>query len=127
MTQVRTTLDKVQMVADVIGLIPIIGMPAEIVSGLISLRKKDYVGFGLSMLGLIPFEGEVAVAVKLASAMSQGAQVGHAVRPQAARVRRAGREVVTRSGRTTTRAREAAPAYSIHPAFNSRPQYALAV
>ena len=63
--------DQVQAAADILGLIPLLNIPAEIVSGLIPLRRKDYVGFGLSVAGLIPLEGEVAVAFKLARAARQ--------------------------------------------------------
>ena len=35
--------DHVQVVADVLGLIPLLNVPAEIVSGLPSLRRKDYI------------------------------------------------------------------------------------
>ncbi len=63
--------DQVQAAADVLGLIPILNIPAEIVSGLISLRKKDFVGFGLSVAGLVPLQGEAAVALKIARTAQQ--------------------------------------------------------
>ncbi len=63
--------DQVQAAADVLGLIPLLNVPAEIVSGLISLRKKDYVGFGLSVASLVPLQGEVAVALKIARTAQQ--------------------------------------------------------
>ncbi len=66
--------DQVQVAADVLGLIPILNIPAEIVSGLISLRKRDYVGFGLSVAGLVPLQGEAAVALKLARTAQQVAK-----------------------------------------------------
>ena len=59
-----------------LGLIPILNIPAEIVSGLLSLRKKDYVGFGLSVAGLIPLQGEAAVALKLARTAQQIGRLG---------------------------------------------------
>ena len=63
--------DKAQAAADVLGLIPILNIPAEIVSGLLSLRKRDYVGFGLSVAGLVPLQGEAAVALKIARTAQQ--------------------------------------------------------
>lgn len=57
---------KVQHTADVLALIPILNIPASFVSGLISLRRRDYVGVALSVVGMIPIEGECAVAFKLA-------------------------------------------------------------
>ncbi len=68
---VRAWEDQVQAAADVLGLIPILNIPAEIVSGIISLRKKDYVGFGLSVAGLVPLQGEAAVALKIARTSQQ--------------------------------------------------------
>lgn len=41
---------------------------AEIVSGLLSLPKRDYVGFGLSVADLVPLQGEAAFALKIAQA-----------------------------------------------------------
>src|SRR5579872_1186329 len=58
--------DQVQQTADVLALIPIVNVPAGIVSGLISLRKRDYMGVALSVLELIPVEGEGAALIKLA-------------------------------------------------------------
>ena len=66
--------DQVQATADVLGLIPLLNIPAEIVSGLISLRKKDYIGFGLSVAGLVPLQGEAAAALKLVRTAQQLAQ-----------------------------------------------------
>ncbi len=65
-SSVRRWEDKVQRTADVLALIPLVNIPASIVSGVISLRKRDYTGAALSALGLIPFEGEAATLIKLA-------------------------------------------------------------
>ncbi len=70
--------DQVQVAADVLGLIPLLNIPAEIVSGLLSLRRKDYVGFGLSVAGLVPLQGEAAVALKLARTAQQLARQNQA-------------------------------------------------
>jgi len=57
---------RVQHTADVLALIPILNIPASFVSGLISLRHRDYVGVVLSVVGMIPIEGECAVIFKMA-------------------------------------------------------------
>ena len=75
---IPTWEDQVQVAADMLGLIPILNIPAEIISGLLSLRKKDYVGFGLSVAGLVPLQGEVAVALKLARTVQQLAKQNQA-------------------------------------------------
>lgn len=75
---IPTWEDQVQVAADMLGLIPILNIPAEIVSGLLSLRKKDYVGFGLSVAGLVPLQGEAAVALKLARTVQQLARQNQA-------------------------------------------------
>lgn len=62
----RAWEDRVQGAADMLGLIPVLNVPAEIVSGLISLKKRDFVGVALSIAGLVPVEGEWAVALKVA-------------------------------------------------------------
>lgn len=43
-----------------------VNIPASIVSGWISLRRRDYLGVALSALELIPIEGEFAAVIKLA-------------------------------------------------------------
>ncbi len=48
-----------------IGLIPGANIPAEMVSGTISLINQDYTGVALSAAGLIPFVGEGAVSAKI--------------------------------------------------------------
>jgi RHS repeat-associated protein len=59
-------LDWVQGVADAAGLVPALNIPAEAISGAISLYHHDYVGAGLSVAGMIPFAGDAAVAAKVA-------------------------------------------------------------
>ncbi|HZT42465.1 MAG TPA: hypothetical protein VFA07_09745 [Chthonomonadaceae bacterium] len=58
--------DRVQATADMLALLPIVNVPASVVSGLISFKKRDYVGAALSVVGMIPVEGEWATAVKIA-------------------------------------------------------------
>lgn len=48
-------LDGLQLGLDVVGLIPVVGEAADIISAGISLARGDYVGAGLSLLSAIPF------------------------------------------------------------------------
>jgi RHS repeat-associated protein len=59
-------LDSIQAVADIVGLIPIANIPAEIISGAISGVKGDTVGVSLSVAGLIPAVGDSSVLTKIA-------------------------------------------------------------
>ena len=91
-TSVRCWEDRVQRTADVLALIPIVNIPASIVSGVISLRKRDYTGAALSALGLIPFEGEGATLIKLAR---DAAHVHHVVKTGTCAVKAARQRVST--------------------------------
>ncbi|QPF71791.1 hypothetical protein G8A07_01820 [Roseateles sp. DAIF2] len=59
-------LDALQMLLDVVGLIPGLGAPADILNGLISAARGDWLGAGLSLLGVVPIAGEAATAAKIA-------------------------------------------------------------
>ncbi|WP_416762575.1 hypothetical protein ACNI65_09365 [Roseateles sp. So40a] len=59
-------LDALQMLLDLVGLIPGAGAPADILNGLISAGRGDWVGAGLSVLGAVPIAGEAATAGKIA-------------------------------------------------------------
>lgn len=59
-------LDALQMLLDVVGLIPGAGAPADILNGLVSAARGDWLGAGLSLLGAVPIAGEAAVAAKIA-------------------------------------------------------------
>jgi len=59
-------LDALQMLLDVVGLIPGLGAPADILNGLISVARGDWIGAGLSLIGVVPIAGEAAVAGKIA-------------------------------------------------------------
>jgi hypothetical protein len=58
--------EQAQIVADTLGLVPGLNVPAEILSGALSLYRGDVVGFSLSMIGRLPIAGEVAIGVKIA-------------------------------------------------------------
>ncbi|MFX1683017.1 polymorphic toxin type 15 domain-containing protein [Mitsuaria sp. CC2] len=59
-------LDALQMLLDLVGLIPGAGAPADILNGIISAGRGDWIGAGLSVLGAVPIAGEAATAGKIA-------------------------------------------------------------
>jgi hypothetical protein len=59
-------LDALQMLLDVVGLIPGLGSPADILNGLISVGRGDFFGAALSFLGAVPVAGEAATLGKIA-------------------------------------------------------------
>lgn len=65
---VGSRLDNLQTGLDVIGMteIPVVSQLSDLSSGAISLARGDYVGFGLSMGGLIPGIGQATGALKMA-------------------------------------------------------------
>lgn len=77
-------LDAVQTAADIAGVIPVIGEPADAISGLISAGRGDYTGAILSACALNPFGGQACGAGKL------GRRIGQAV-DTVGNLRKAGR------------------------------------
>lgn len=65
---VGSRLDNFQTGLDVIGMteIPVVSQLSDLSSGAISLARGDYIGFGLSMGGLIPGIGQATGAMKMA-------------------------------------------------------------
>ena len=61
-----SSLDALQMLLDVIGLIPGLGAPADILNGLISAGRGDFWGAALSVFGAVPIAGEAATLGKIA-------------------------------------------------------------
>ena len=61
-----STIDALQMLLDVVGLVPGLGSPADALNGLISAARGDWLGAGLSLLGVIPVAGEAATVGKVA-------------------------------------------------------------
>ena len=59
-------LDALQMLLDVIGLVPGFGAPADLLNGLVSAMRGDWWGAGLSVVGVVPIAGEAATAAKIA-------------------------------------------------------------
>lgn len=59
-------LDALQMLLDVIGLVPGFGAPADILNAIISGARGDWLGAGLSLFGVVPVAGEAATAGKIA-------------------------------------------------------------
>jgi hypothetical protein len=59
-------LDALQMLLDVIGLVPGFGAPADILNAIISGARGDWLGAALSLFGAVPVAGEAATAAKIA-------------------------------------------------------------
>lgn len=59
-------LDALQMLLDVVGLIPGFGAPADILNAIISGARGDWLGAALSLFGAVPVAGEAATAGKIA-------------------------------------------------------------
>jgi hypothetical protein len=59
-------IDALQMLLDVVGLIPGAGAPADLVNAIISSARGDWAGAGLSLLGVVPVAGEAATVAKIA-------------------------------------------------------------
>src|SRR5690348_9702266 len=72
-------LNWLQEAVDTLGLVPGLNVPAEIVSGGLSLYRGDLGGLFLSVIGLLPVTGEWAIAAKLVRGyghLSRGARYG---------------------------------------------------
>lgn len=90
--QPRSWHEWAKSAADTLGLIPGLNIPAEIVGGSLALYEGDWIGFGLSLIGLLPIGGECAVMLKIvrrarkaAMAARFGARVGRRARRMAQR------------------------------------------
>lgn len=78
-TRKRPWHEWAQGVADTLGLIPGLNVPAELISGGLSLYEGDLIGFALSVAGLLPVGGEIAITIKMARRarrLAQGAKIG---------------------------------------------------
>ncbi|WP_088278618.1 hypothetical protein [Ideonella sp. A 288] len=64
-TQIEA-IDALQMLLDVVGLIPGAGAPADLLNGIISAARGDFIGAGLSLFGVVPIAGEAATVAKIA-------------------------------------------------------------
>ncbi|HLV80537.1 MAG TPA: hypothetical protein VKT32_09660 [Chthonomonadaceae bacterium] len=95
-------LNWLQEAVDTLGLVPGLNVPAEIVSGGISLFRGDLAGVFLSVVGLMPITGEWAVAVKLVRGyghLSRGARYGARLAYHAEKRARAAEKDAVRSQR----------------------------
>ena len=61
-----SNLDALQMLLDIVGLIPGFGAPADVLNGIISAGRGDFVGAALSIFGVVPIAGEAATLAKIA-------------------------------------------------------------
>jgi hypothetical protein len=81
-------LDGLQTALDVVGLIPVIGEPVDLVNGVIYAVRGDWVNAGLSWTAMIPIGGQFATGSKLVlkygdeavAVVRQGDNVGDAAR-----------------------------------------------
>jgi hypothetical protein len=65
-TEQLSNLDALQMLLDVVGLIPGAGAPADVLNGIISAARGDFIGAALSIFGVVPVAGEGATLAKIA-------------------------------------------------------------
>ncbi|MGL4420783.1 MAG: hypothetical protein ACRCZF_08985, partial [Gemmataceae bacterium] len=76
-------LGKLQMVLDLAGLIPVVGIPFNGTSAGISMYRGDVLGASLALLGMIPFAGDAATSAKIArsgiTAANDAARAGRTV------------------------------------------------
>jgi len=55
----------VNIILTIISMVPVVGIPADIISGIMSFFECDYFGVFLSVLGVIPVAGIAADSVKI--------------------------------------------------------------
>lgn len=58
-------LDGLQLALDVVGMIPIIGEPVDLINAGISVARGDYLGASLSLASMIPIAGNISGAGKI--------------------------------------------------------------
>ncbi|MBN1959548.1 MAG: VCBS repeat-containing protein [Deltaproteobacteria bacterium] len=102
-----TAIDVLQIGLDIVGLIPGFGEVADLVNGLISLARGDYVGAGLSFAAMIPFAGWAATAGKWGR---RAVRAADAISDVTRAVTRYGDEAVAAAGAVTRHADEAVEA-----------------
>ncbi len=73
-------LSAAEDVTNTIGLIPGIGEPFDLASGVISFARGDKVGFALSVAAVVPFAGDAPGAAKLARRLGKAADALDAAR-----------------------------------------------
>jgi hypothetical protein len=59
-------MDILQMILSIVGMVPVVGEPSDIISGIISIvYEKDYLGGMLSFASIIPIIGMLPGALKI--------------------------------------------------------------
>lgn len=58
-------LDILDLFLTIIGMIPALGLPADIAAAFISLIQGDIIGFILSMINVIPIAGTASAPLKI--------------------------------------------------------------
>lgn len=58
------SLDDVQLALDVVGLVPVLGEPADVVNAAVSVARGNYTDAALSLAAVVPVIGSAATATK---------------------------------------------------------------
>ncbi|MCG7318599.1 RHS repeat-associated core domain-containing protein [Brevibacillus laterosporus] len=72
-------LDGVQLALDVVGMIPVVGIVADVANAGISVARGDYAGAALSLVACIPFAGAAATGAKLGMKAAKALKMGKTV------------------------------------------------
>ncbi|RFB33046.1 toxin C-terminal domain-containing protein [Brevibacillus sp. VP] len=72
-------LDGVQLALDVVGMIPVVGIVADVANAGISVARGDYAGAALSLAACIPFAGAAATGAKLGMKAAKALKMGKTV------------------------------------------------
>ncbi|RAP26302.1 hypothetical protein C2W64_01977 [Brevibacillus laterosporus] len=67
-----------QLALDVVGMIPVVGIVADVANAGISVARGDYAGAALSLVACIPFAGAAATAAKLGTKAAKAVKMGKA-------------------------------------------------
>ncbi|WP_240470286.1 hypothetical protein [Brevibacillus laterosporus] len=69
-------LDGVQLALDVVGMIPVVGIVADVANAGISVARGDYAGAALSLAACVPFAGAAATGAKLGMKAAKALKMG---------------------------------------------------
>ncbi|MBA4531310.1 RHS repeat-associated core domain-containing protein [Brevibacillus halotolerans] len=72
-------LDGVQLALDVVGMIPVVGIVADVANAGISVARGDYSGAALSLAACVPFAGAAATGAKLGMKAAKALKMGKTV------------------------------------------------
>ena len=66
---------NIHLALDIVGLIPVLGVPADAINGTLYLAEKDYVNAGLSYASAIPISGEGTGVIKVGEDIGKSAKL----------------------------------------------------